>query len=353
MLAFSEMAVTAVRWLGAALLNGTMFAALAWLASATCLRSASARLLSVLWLLSLVQFVWWRPFTGLALPLSAATVAAPQPGATITNGPALWALAYVVFVACMLARFTWRHIRLRRSLLQLPAADASLLASVRAAANILSVRSLPDVRVTQEGLAPFSIGPMRPILVLPHFLCEPGQRLHAVLLHELAHIARRDHAVLWFERAVRSMFFFWPPVHFISRKLDEARELACDERAIARGGLCPIEYARILVDVVALTRPPLGTDALAIGRTAWRLERRVERLLAQPWSTSLRSVHFATVLLLMAAALVGLRIEPLRASSGNASNAVAPPACDGSAMSELPPPAAHTGEECDLQCSQD
>src|SRR6185312_14939220 len=128
-----------------------------------------------------------------------------------------------------------------------------------------SLHALPDVRVSADEVAPFSIGPMRPIVVLPRFLCEPGsQRLHAVLLHELAHVARRDHAVLWFERAVRSLFFFWPPVHFISRKLDEARELACDERAIARGGLCPIEYAGLLVDVVALTRPALGSEAPAM-----------------------------------------------------------------------------------------
>ena len=351
--ALSDMSVTAVRWLGAALLNGTVFAALAWLASATWLRSASARMLSALWLLALAQFVWWRPFTGFALPLSAATVAGPQPDAAITGGPGLCALAYVALVTCMVARFIWRHLRLRRSLLQLPAANASLLASVRAAADVLSVRALPDVRVTGEGVAPFSIGPIRPILVLPRFLCEPGPRLHAVLLHELAHIARRDHAVLWFERAVRSVFFFWPPVHFISRKLDEARELACDERAIARGGLCPIEYAGLLVDVVTLTRSPLGSEALAMGRSAWHLERRVERLLAQPWSAPLRTAQLATMLLLMVAALVGLRIEPLRATNASAPAEIGQPACDGTATSDAPPPAADTGGDCDLQCSPD
>lgn len=330
----AELTLTAVRWLAGALVNGTAFAVLAWCASVTCLRSASGRVLSALWLAALAQFFWWRPIELPAQPLPAAVLPMLQPAEA--DRPSVWVLLYLTLVVGALARLCWRHLRLRRALQQLRAADAELLACVRGAANALSLRALPEVRVTDERVAPYSAGALRPILVLPRFICEPGARLHAVLLHELAHIARRDHAVLWFERAVRSLFFFWPPVHFISHKLGEARELACDEQAIARGGLCPVDYARLLVDVVALTRAPTGAEALAMGRGAWRLERRVERLLAESWSRPLRALQCAALLLLTAAALIGVRVEPWRAVS--ALPELALPACDGSAMSYEPEP---------------
>ena len=43
--------------------------------------------------------------------------------------------------------------------------------------------------------------------------------------------------LLALERLVTSLFFFWPPVLWVARKLEEARELACDEHALTRSAL--------------------------------------------------------------------------------------------------------------------
>src|SRR4029077_10579002 len=134
----------------------------------------------------------------------------------------------------------------------------ALVECVRAAARRLPLASVPEVRVSDAPIGPFPVGPARPTLVLPRWLCEPGARLDAVLLHELAHLARRDHWVMWFERAVVTLFFFWPPVRWVSRKLAEARELACDEHAIQRGGFCAADYGRHLLEVVSQAREPLA-----------------------------------------------------------------------------------------------
>lgn len=100
------------------------------------------------------------------------------------------------------------------------------------------------------------------------------------MLHELAHLQRRDHWFLWLERCVASVFFFWPPVHWVCRKLDEARELACDERAMVRGALSPIDYGEHLLAVVTLARGRRAlSSALGMGRAGARLEQRIERLL--------------------------------------------------------------------------
>jgi hypothetical protein len=186
-----------------------------------------------------------------------------------------------------------------------------VLARVRAALRRLSLERLPDVRITDAPISPFTLGPLQPTLVLPRWLCLPGARLDAVLLHELAHLERRDHLLIWLERGVASLFFFWPPVHWVCRKLDEARELACDERAIQCGAFPAVEYGQHLVAVVALARERLAVGgALSIARSAWRLERRIDRLLQGAWSERRSWLEGAVLSLLGVCSLFGVRPAP-------------------------------------------
>jgi beta-lactamase regulating signal transducer with metallopeptidase domain len=96
-------------------------------------------------------------------------------------------------------------------------------------------------------------------------------------------------------------------VHWVTRKLHEARELACDERAIECGGFTAPEYASHLLDVVARTGGRAAYEALAIGRTAARLERRIDSLLEDRGPRRGSSHHAAVLTMLLIAALVGLR----------------------------------------------
>jgi hypothetical protein len=174
---------------------------------------------------------------------------------------------------------------------------AVIVECARRAAGVLGLSSVPDVRVTARFVTPFTLGASRPTLVLPRGLCVPGARLDAVLLHELAHLERRDHFWIWLERLVTTVFFFWPPVHWVSQKLDEARELACDERAIQSGGFSAVEYGRHLVDVVAQ------------GREWLALERRIERLLQEAWLRRCAWLEALCLSLLALGLLLGIRPE--------------------------------------------
>jgi hypothetical protein len=121
--------------------------------------------------------------------------------------------------------------------------------------------------------------------------------------------SRRAIAERRLELAFDDVFFFWPPVHWVTRKMHEARELACDERAIERGAFAAPEYAEHLLDVLARTRGHAAYEALAIGRTAQRLERRIDRLLERARSRRPSARHAAVLLALLLAALVGFRPE--------------------------------------------
>jgi len=307
----------AARWLGAGALDGTLFAAAVWLVSAPLLRRATGRVLSLLWLVALVQFVLVHPFQLRPLQLHAGNAHALQLPADVygalqasSNSPRHASLAapYATCVLFLLLRLLVRQRRLRRCVATFAPAAPPLVECVRAAARSLSLARVPDVRVTDAPVGPFTLGPARSTLVLPRWLCEPGARLDAVLLHELAHLARKDHWVMWFERGVATLFFFWPPVRWVSRKLDEARELACDERAIQRGGFSAADYGRHLLEVVSRTRQPLTLGGgLAISQSSFRLERRIDRLLEEAWSSRASSWQGAVLALLAVASLFGLR----------------------------------------------
>jgi beta-lactamase regulating signal transducer with metallopeptidase domain len=303
--ALDSFSAAAVRWLVAAALDGTLFAALCWMLSVTLLRRAGGRVLSVVWLAALLRFVLWAPVEVHAVPLATARTAAPHIAAHGTTCGLI--AAYLAVVVALVLRLLIRQRRLRRSVAALDPAESAIVERVRIAAGELRLAGLPDVRVTLEDVPPFIAGTARPTLILPRWLCEPAPRLHAVLLHELAHLKRGDQLVLWLEQLIACLFFFWPPVHWVTRKLQEERELACDERALERGMFAATDYANLLLDVVARTRGQVAHEALAIGRTAQRLERRIDRLLedAVPRRPTARQ---ATILLgLLVAALIAFR----------------------------------------------
>jgi beta-lactamase regulating signal transducer with metallopeptidase domain len=300
------MASDALRWLIAAALDGTLFAGLCWIASVTLLRRAGGRLMSFVWLAALIRFVVWGPVELRTVPLGAATPASPHI-TTPASSTAWLAIAYVTIVGALILRLLVRQRRLQCSVSALAAANTAIVECVRAAARQIALNRLPDVRVTSDDTPPFTTGTARPTLVLPVWLCEPGPRLHAVLLHELAHLKRGDQLAIWVERLVACLFFFWPPVHWVTRKLHEARELACDERAIERGAFTATDYAKHLLDVVAQTRGHAAHEALAIGRTAQRLERRIDRLLEDASPRRMHVHHAAVLFALLFAALVGFR----------------------------------------------
>ena len=78
-------------------------------------------------------------------------------------------------------------------------------------------------------------GLLRPSVVIPPDLCEglTPKQLTWVLLHELAHVRRGDLWVVIAQRMAQSVFFFHPAVYLANWIIDELREYACDDAALA------------------------------------------------------------------------------------------------------------------------
>ncbi|MGH7171856.1 MAG: HEAT repeat domain-containing protein [Gemmataceae bacterium] len=145
--------------------------------------------------------------------------------------------------------------RLRRESMEATGATADLFAACRTEMHIRgAVRLAAHPRVR----SPILLGFLRPmILVPPDWPQRAIEAQRAALLHELAHVRRRDHLLALLMEIVRIAFFFHPLVRWLLGRLDYERELLCDEMVV-RQGIDPRDYARLLLEF-----------ARASGRLAW------------------------------------------------------------------------------------
>jgi bla regulator protein blaR1 len=85
---------------------------------------------------------------------------------------------------------------------------------------------------------PVVIGFLKPIILLPIGLLAnlPITQVEAILLHELAHIRRKDYLINLAQCFCETIFFFNPAVLWISTQIRQERENCCDDMAIAISG---------------------------------------------------------------------------------------------------------------------
>ena len=147
-----------------------------------------------------------------------------------------------------------------------------------AAAQLHVSRTVRLLR-SERDVMPLTFGTAAPTIVLPASADEWGDdRRRAVLLHELAHVARRDCLVQ--RIAAFACAFYWPHpgVWWAARRLRTERELACDDRVLASGAAAR-DYAGHLLDIAHTFRAaPAPATALGMAR-ARQLERRLLAIL--------------------------------------------------------------------------
>ena len=180
---------------------------------------------------------------------------------------------------------------------------------------------------------PLTVGGRRPLILVPtDWDGWPEADRRACLVHELAHLARRDDWSKLIQELVRVPFFFHPLVIWLLVRLDRERELLCDEAVVALGAE-RIGYAQLLL---SLARRPghrlLLPGAVAI-RPSWLpvLDRgtvavRIQRLLEDDMSTDLspalsppsarRLLALATLVAALALGIGGLHVRAVEPRTG-------------------------------------
>ncbi|HXD48202.1 MAG TPA: M56 family metallopeptidase, partial [Gemmatimonadaceae bacterium] len=233
----------------ALLAKGTLILALGWVAAAL-LRRSAAHLRHLVWLSVIVGVLLLpavdrvAPFKLALLPTSAprlrqpsaldprvaippfatatrSDVAAPaspdraQPSAGLPRSLSLGSLLiglWLAVAAVLVFRFsiaTWIVARLLRRARTVVSAD--WLGALDEAARAIGLATPPRLVVSDEVDVAFACDALEPTIVLPSAADEwPLERRRAVLLHELAHIRRRDLVGHGVSRVVSAIYWFHP-----------------------------------------------------------------------------------------------------------------------------------------------
>lgn len=150
--------------------------------------------------------------------------------------------------------------------------------------------------------------------------------LDAVVLHEWAHVQRRDQLLNLGHAAARAVAGWHPAVWWLERQMRIEREAACDEIAVSITG-SPKSYAACLATLAGLMPARVRMLPAVNALSSPGLRTRVMRILAHKTLLSAgRSTGAASIVMLVLAvlspAIAGLRLID-RAESGSGSIAAA------------------------------
>jgi beta-lactamase regulating signal transducer with metallopeptidase domain len=285
--------------------QGTLLAIVAFfLARAGKLRPAWA---AAIWLVVMVKLALpWGP----AMPYSLSDVLAmfsshethalpliTTPGAHIVmHAPQAWpAVGWIALASIWLlgAAFV-----LARSLLAHRATVAAARTAPTAPVELGRIR----VVVGAPDVGPHVVGLLRPIIVVPPALLADETLLRAALLHELAHVRRFDVAARFIQIIAASLLWWWPVVRIVNKRLELAREAACDAWALEASDVPRAAYARLLVRMASLHIA--AAPALA---AHYSLDKRVAAVLGPPARARLGWIQRVALLAWVLLALGGAR----------------------------------------------
>lgn len=180
---------------------------------------------------------------------------------------AMW-MAGASLAALRLAAEAWRLY-----CLNLQPAPAIFAEEVR----LLAMRLLDGRRLTvrvADVPVPQVTGVVNPVLVVPvGFVCLPTAEREAVLLHELAHVARSDFAVNLLHRFVLLALWFQPAAWALYRHVAREREACCDQLALTHDASA-LALAKALVRLAEdHLAPPVAMCVAGGGDFRWRVNR--------------------------------------------------------------------------------
>jgi beta-lactamase regulating signal transducer with metallopeptidase domain len=199
-----------------------------------------------------------------ATATSAPSVRPTSAGSTSTFWQVL-TLAYAIGAVGLLTRLALQFAAARRLARRSGLLDDRTWESLlREGAAALGIRG--EVRLLRGAAAsmPMALGTWQAAIVLPSVVDEWSlDRRRAVLLHELAHVARRDCLTQLLAGIACAVYWPHPGVWWLARRLRVERELASDDLVLG-AGTPPTDYAGHLLDV-AYTLGGSPTTALAVG----------------------------------------------------------------------------------------
>lgn len=258
-------------------------------------------------------------------PSGASSVYPPEPSALGNRAPGVTRPAwqqlgfalYFGVLLIMLGRLLVSYLLVRRLV-----RSGALILDTRAGGALerLAGSRVPALRESGWISAPMTAGCVRPVILLPLGWREWDQaKLEAALVHELAHVCRRDPLIALLAGLNKCIFWFHPLAWWMERRLASLAEEAADDRAVLVLG-DRRRYASALLEIAAAVRAGRGRliwGAIAMARPS-QVRRRIERVLDETRQISggltkgrWMALALSSIPLLCGAAALQLRTAPV------------------------------------------
>ncbi len=191
----------------------------------------------------------------------------------------------VVFMLARVAMGQWILWRLRAAATPVPASVLQPWNRLRGHWPHSRWSRRPQLLVAPNLHSPVAFGIWRPVVLIPPALCQQCRalELQAVLLHELAHIRRRDALADAVAVTAGVIFFYQPLLWWLRRQVRLYREYVVDQQA-AMGMASPGRYATCLLELARNGGPLLKWPGAATPLLGSHSEfyRRMKNLLRHP-----------------------------------------------------------------------
>ena len=176
------------------------------------------------------------------------------------------------------------------------------------------------VLLSHASIEPGIFGIVRPLLLWPAGISQHlnDTHLEAILAHELEHVRRRDNLAAALHMLVEALFWLYPPVWWLGKRLVDERERACDESVLQNCDRPQIYAESILKVCQFCLESPLPCVA---GVTGSDLKQRIVRIMSLrafvPLSLPKKALLAAgAAALLTGPVMFGLIMEQSRSQTG-------------------------------------
>ncbi len=229
-----------------------------------------------------------------------------------TSAVPLW--LWIAWSGFQVAQFTVGAVAVRRARRQSQECPRDVLSRLPHWSHLTTTGRPTRVILSDRVRFAAVLGCGSPIIALaPGLLAQlSADDLDRVLVHEWAHVQRRDDLAQLLQQLVRAVVGWHPAAWWLERQLEFEREVACDEIAVGVTRSAK-SYAACLVTLAALPqRPARSLPGLAAISTP-QLRRRVVRILSARWNASTRGWRVGAACGAIGLAALALAVSHVRA----------------------------------------
>ncbi len=241
-----------------------------------------------------------------AVPEAKPAVRAP---AASLNWQGLTLLVWSLVAIALSLLLVQRAFFVRGLVGQAEEANRAMLSELEGCRARLGLRRPVGLRLSPNATSPAVCGLLRPVILIPQSLAPRlhGHDLHAVLLHELAHVKRGDLWINFVQTLLQIAYFYNPLLWLANAMIRRTREQAVDETVLVAMGETAPQYPETLVHIAKLAfarRPILSLRLIGVVESKSALTGRIRHILNRPLPKTARLGLIGAIAVLIAAAVL-------------------------------------------------